>query len=314
MACCPHLGWLGFEQFRQAAVREALALEEAHFVRAQVRELVTAHALLDQYQFLDLRQEPGVDRGLLEHFRHRHADAEGVAEEPDAVRSGLADLLDDLVAIGRVLVQAVGANFEAAQRLLERLLEGAADRHDLAHRLHLRGQVVVGLRELLEREARNLGDDVVDRGLEARRRRPARDLVAQFVERVADGKLGGDLGDREAGRLRRQRRRARHARVHLDHDHAAVAWIDRELHVRAAGIHADLAQDRDARVAHDLVFLVGQCLGRRDGDRVTRVDTHRVEVLDRAHDDAVVRLVADHFHFELFPANQRLLDQQFARR
>ncbi len=80
--------------------------------------------------------------------------------------------------------------------------------------------VSLGLRELLEGEARDLGDDVVDRRLEAGRRL-ARDVVADLVERVADGELGGDLGDREAGRLGRQRRAARHARVHLDDDQPA---------------------------------------------------------------------------------------------
>ncbi len=40
------------------------------------------------------------------------------------------------------------------------------------------------------------------------------------------------------------------------------------------------------------------------------MDAHRVQVLDRAHDDAVVRLVADHFHLVFLPANERLFDEQ----
>ena len=40
---------------------------------------------------------------------------------------------------------------------------------------------------------------------------------------------------------------------------------------------------------------------------------HRVQVLDRADDDAVVLLVAHHFHLELFPAEERFLDQELAR-
>ncbi len=125
--------------------------------------------------------------------------------------------------------------------------------------------------------------------LERRGRGAAGDVVAQLVERVAHGQLGRDLGDREAGGLRGQRRRTRHARVHLDDDHAAVLRVDRELHVRAAGVDADLAQDRERGVAQDLVFLVGQRLRRGHGDRVAGVHAHRVEVLDRADDDAVVR-------------------------
>ena len=137
---------------------------------------------------------------------------------------------------------------------------------------------------------------------------------ADLVERVADRQLGGDLGDREAGRLRGQRRRARHARIHLDDDQPAVGRIDRELHVRAAGLDADLAQHRDRGVAHDLVFLVGQRQRRRDGDRIAGVHAHRIDVLDRADDDAVVVLVAHHLHLVFFPAEHRFLDQHFVGR
>ena len=63
-----------------------------------------------------------------------------------------------------------------AHRLRERLLEGAADRHRLADRLHVRGQAGVGAGELLEGEARPLDDEVVDRRLEAGRRAPVMSL------------------------------------------------------------------------------------------------------------------------------------------
>ena len=168
---------------------------------------------------------------------------------------------------------------------------------------------MLGAGEFLEREARDLGDDVVDRRLEACRRRAAGDVVRDLVERVADRELGGDLGDRKAGCLGGERGRARHARVHLDDDEPAVVRVDRELHVRAAGLDPDLAQHRNRGVAHDLVFFVGQRQRRRDGDRVAGVHAHRVEILDRADDDAVVRLVADHLHLEFLPAENALLDQ-----
>ena len=64
--------------------------------------------------------------------------------------------------------------------------------------------VGVGLRKFLEGEARNLDHAVIDRRLETRRRF-ARDVVADFVERVTDRQFRGDFRDRESGRLRRQR-------------------------------------------------------------------------------------------------------------
>ena len=76
-------------------------------------------------------------------------------------------------------------------------------------------------------------------------------------------------------------------------------------------LDADLAQHRDRRVAHALVFLVGQRLRRRDGDRVAGVHAHRIEVLDRADDDAVVAAVAHDLHLEFLPAEHRFLEQHF---
>ena len=41
------------------------------------------------------------------------------------------------------------------------------------------------------------------------------------------------------------------------------------------------------------------------------MDSHGIEVLDGADDDAVVALVPDHLHLELLPAEQGLVDEQF---
>src|SRR5208282_4939873 len=139
-------------------------------------------------------------------------------------------------------------------------------------------------------------------------------LILQFIERITDCEFGRDLGNRKASGFRRQSRRTRYARVHFDYQHAAVVGINRELHIGATGINADFAQARDRGVAHDLIFLVGQRLRRSHRDRITGMHAHRVKVLDRADDDAVIVLVAHHFHLEFFPADHRLLDQHFMGR
>ena len=169
-------------------------------------------------------------------------------------------------------------------------------------------------RELLEREPRHLDHDVVERRLE-RRRRLAGDVVGDLVEGVADRELGGDLRDREAGRLRRQRRRARHPRVHLDDDHAGrrrgltANWM---LQPPVSTPTARMTAMRD--VAHVLVLAVGQRHRRRDGDRVAGVHAHRVEVLDRADDHDVVVPVAHQLELVLLPAEDRLLEQHLGGR
>ncbi len=105
------------------------------------------------------------------------------------------------------LVEAGEAGLHRAQRLLHRLGEAAADRHRLADGFHRGGQQRLGARELLEGEARHLGDDIVDGRLERGRRHPG-DVVGEFVERVADRELGRDLGDRESRWPSRRARRS----------------------------------------------------------------------------------------------------------
>uniref|UniRef100_A0A0N4ZAR3 NAD-specific glutamate dehydrogenase n=1 Tax=Parastrongyloides trichosuri TaxID=131310 RepID=A0A0N4ZAR3_PARTI len=311
-------------QLGQARVGEALGLQLAEVGRLG-RQALDADMAFGAHDVGDLAQEPRLIRTGGVDLLDRQAVAEGLGDDADAVRRRLAQGadhrgLDRGVVLGAGhavdldVVEADLAGLQAAQCLLHRFLEGAAHRHHLTHRLHLGGQARIGGRELLEGEARDLGDDVIDGRFERGRGQAAGDLVLQFVQGVADGQLGGDLGDREAGGLGSQRRGTRHARVHLDHHDAAGVRVDAELHVRATGIHADLAQHGDGGIAQALVFLVGQGLRRGHGDRVTGVHAHRVQVLDRADDDAVVRRIADHFHLEFLPAQHRLFHQHFGGR
>ena len=191
---------------------------------------------------------------------------------------------------------------------MQALGEGAPHRHHLAHALHLGGEVRLGARELLEGEAGDLGHHIVDGRLEAGRG-GAGDVISELIQGVAHGQARGDLGDRKAGGLGGQGRGAGNPGVHLDHHHASVGGIDRELHVGAAGLHADLAQHGDRGRAHPLIFLVRQGQGRGDGHAVAGVDPHGIDVLDGADDDAIVRPVADHLHLILLPAENALLDQ-----
>ena len=269
----------------------------------------------------DLRQEPRIDLAGREDLVVAPAEPHRLRHLQQPVRGRRAERRAHrvlVVAVAEALdldvVEAGEAGLQPAQRLLQAFLERAADRHHLADRLHRRGQRRACARKLLEREARDLGDDVVDGRLERGRRRAAGDVVGDLVQRVADRELCCDLGDRETRRLRGERRGARHARVHFDDDQPAVGRIDAELHVGAAGLDADLAQHRQRGVAHDLVFLVGQRQRRRHRDRVAGVHAHRIEVLDRADDDAVVLFVADHLHLVLFPAEHAFLDQHLVGR
>jgi hypothetical protein len=200
---------------------------------------------------------------------------------------------------------------ERRQPLHQRFAEGSADGHHLPHRLHRRAQGRRAGGELFERPARDLDHGVVQRRLESGEGL-AGDVVGDLVEGVADRQQGGDLGDRKTGRLGRQRRAARHARVHLDDDTFAGRGIDAELDVGAAGRHSHPPDHLEGVVAHLLVFAVGEGLLRRHGDRIAGVHAHGVDVFHRADDDGVVGGVAHHFQLELLPTDHRLLDQHAA--
>src|SRR5206468_8172259 len=135
----------------------------------------------------------------------------------------------------RQVPTAVTVELARALGLAIRLDERATDAHRLADGLHLRAERRVRARELLKGEARELDDDVVERRLEARGRRP-RQIVRDLVERVTDGEPRGDLRDGVAGCLGGERGRAGDPRVHLDHAHVAGLAAAGELDVRAAGV------------------------------------------------------------------------------
>ena len=303
-------------QVRDLHVGQAIALRDPERVGVDVVDGHPAQRLLHGDDIGHARQEEQVDARRRVHFRRRPAAPQRATDVHDAVarrtrEQRLVTFLGIRCRRMPVGAKARAAVLERAQRLAERFFERAADGHDLAHRLHAGGKRVVGILELLERETRRLHDAVVDRRLEAGRR-GARDVVYDLGQRVADRQARRRLRDGKARRLRRERRRARHARVHLDDHHAAVCRIHGELNVAAAGLNADLLEHRERRRAHALVFHVSQRLRGRHGDRIARVHAHRVEVLDRAHDDAVAGGIAHDLHLELFPTLDRFFHEHFA--
>ena len=163
------------------------------------------------HQRADLGQEPRIDAAGIVDQLVAGAEPHGLRDLEQAVRRrraergadgglvvGVVDALGRIEALDGDFVEAGEAGLQRAQRLLQALLEGAADRHGFAHRLHRGGEHVRGAGEFLEGKTGNLGDHVIDGRLERGRRGAAGDVVGDFVERVADRQLGGDLGDREA--------------------------------------------------------------------------------------------------------------------
>ena len=301
-------------QLRDLRIGKPQALDGAHRAGIELLETTPVDDACGPHHVTDAREEPGVDPAGVVHVRHRPSATKRLGDVEDAVFGRTADEFGEAAlveGIRAIDAHARTAILKRAHGLAERLLEAASDRHDLADRLHAGGKRGVGTLELLEGETGRLHDAVVDRRLEAGGRR-LRNVVHDLVERVSDRQPRRRLRDGKARRLRCERARTGHARVHLDHDKASVRRIDGELHVRAAGLDADALEDGKRCGAHALVLDVGQRLGGSDGDRVARMHAHRIEVLDRAHDNAVAGRIAHDLHFVFLPPLDALFDEHLA--
>ncbi len=126
--------------------------------------------------------------------------AGGMKKIGDTVRSRRDQLLPD-----EIRIDLFGTRFPAAlQRshtFQESFLECAADRHDLAHRLHLCAESWIGIGKFLKGPFRDLHDDIVQHRLE-RCRRLLCDVIGNFVEGIADGEFRRNLRNRKTGRFR----------------------------------------------------------------------------------------------------------------
>ena len=300
-------------------VARAVLLEQTHRVGVDILHTQAADALLDLHHIVDAVEVPRIDTADGMDTRDIPAAAQGLDHKEDAMLGRGCHGLSELIVAQLVgTLFATGANalvavLQRAHSLAKGLLKGAADRHDLAHGLHARGERGVGALELLEGKARHLDHTVVDRGLKAGGRGLG-DVVDDLVERIAHGQASGGLGDGKARGLGGQCGRTAHARVHLNDDQAAGLGIHGKLHVRAAGLDANLLQDGERRDTHALILKVGEGLRRRHGDGVAGMHAHGVEVLDGAHNDAVAGVVAHDLHLVFFPTLDGLLDQHLMGR
>ena len=276
-----------------------------------------------------LPQEPTIDaRAFMDELDLGSA-PQGGEQPPEPIVGRLTreELVNELGWLGdvdpgwRLPEQTLPFHLERAKGLLQGRLERAVDRHDLAGGLHLRAERAVGCRELIERPSRDLHDDVIERGLECGGRL-LRHCVRDLVKALADRDLGRNTCDRIAGRLRRERRAPRDARVHLDDEiwnlrlgvsGGRAIRVERELHV-APALDPQSADDPQGCGAEHLVLLVGQRLRGRYNDGVAGVHAHRVDVLHVADGDACIGAVTHHLVLDLFPTEEGSLDEHLADR
>ena len=214
-------------------------------------------------------------------------------------------LVKDIVAVS---AQTSAILLQGTKCLLQSFLKGSAHSHSLADRLHTGGQNAAGALELDKGKARNLDYAVVDRRLKGSRSCLG-DVVGNLIQRVANREQRSHLCNGEASCLGSQRGRAADARIHLNDDDAAISWVNRKLNVRTAASNAYTLENGDGVVAEILELFVGERLSWSNGNGVSCVDAHWIEVLDGADNNTVTCGIAHDLHLNLFPALNGLLYQ-----
>jgi hypothetical protein len=74
-----------------------------------------------------------------------------------------------------------------------------------------------------------------------------------------------------------------------------------------------MAYHLDCEVMEELALLSAECLSRSNYDRLTCMDSERVEVLHITDSDAVVITVTHYLILDLLPSLERLLDENLRR-
>jgi len=298
---------------RAANQERDLLVREAELLGLQHSLLLDAEQAADFLQLvvavndvLDLVQEPLVDLAQLVNPVNRvtlvkHSLADG---QPAAISRVLQDVVEVLE---MVTLKTNVPRVDLANGLLEGLLEGTANSHDLTNRLHGTANVAVDVLELAQIPAGDLGDNVIQRRLEVCGGGLGHS-VGKLGQGVAETNLGSSVGQRVTGSLGGQSRRTRETSVDLNNTVVEAIGLQSVLDVTLAN-DAQVADNLDGSGTEHMVLLIRQSLTRSNDDTVTSVDTERVEVLHIANGDTVVGGIADDFVLNLLPALEGLLNQ-----
>ena len=199
---------------------------------------------------------------------------------------------------------------QRTERLHERALEISADTHNLARCLHLGSQMTGCGDKFIERKTRHLHNAVVKGRLKAGIGLSC-DCVLDLIQVVSQSNLGGNLGDRITGSLRRQRGRTADTRINLDNTVLKALRMQSELYVTSA-FHSQLGNDIQGGVTEHLVLFIPEGLRRRHYDTVASMHAHRVNVFHITDGDTGAVSVPHYLVLNLFPAGDAALHEHLS--
>ena len=302
---------LGAGKVCKLLIREAQLLSSKHVVSGETRKSQLLDAFLGVDDACHTVQIPRINTSHIVDALNAPVSAQSLGNVENTLWCWLADQLIKVLLVKDIVTvsaQASAILFQRTERLLQSLLKGPAHGHGLADRLHTGGQNAAGALELDKGKARNLDHAVVDRRLKGSRGCLG-DVVGNLVKRVTNREQRSHLCNGEASCLGSKRRRTADARVHLNDNDAAVCWVDRKLNVGAAAGNAYTLENGDGVVTEVLELFISKGLSWSNGNGVSCVNAHGIEVLNGADNNTVTCGIAHDLHLNLFPALNGLLYQ-----
>ena len=252
-------------------------------------------------------QEVGGDHGDLMDLLQRDALADQFGNSKDVVRTELLDILQQLLhahAVKLGQVQMMSTDFQRTDALQQSLLQIGADVHDLAGGLHLSAQLIGCGGELVEGEAGQLGNNVVQLGLESSVGVGNLDVLQGHT----NSDLGSHAGNGITGSLGSQSGRAGNAGVDLDQIVLRGVRIQSKLDV-AAAFNLQLLDELDGGVVQHLLVFLAQGHDGSDNAGVTGMHADGINVLHAADGDGMVVGVTHDLELDFLVALDGLLDQ-----
>mmetsp|Transcript_16240 Transcript_16240/g.51018 ORF Transcript_16240/g.51018 Transcript_16240/m.51018 type:complete len:312 (-) Transcript_16240:2200-3135(-) len=221
-----------------------LRLAEHCFAALECLEIHGPQGLFHAVNVVQLGQEPVIDLREVVDLRHGHPQFEGFGHAPHADGRRLLQLhlhralhvchapvpqLD----VETFRIEASATLVHHAKSLLNRLLECPAYGHDLAYALHARSDCRVHGGELPQVPTGNLGNDVVQGGLETCSSAEGH-AVPEFHEIIAQRQLRGHVGQGVARGLRSQCATPREPCIDLDNAELLALGVHGILNVAFA--------------------------------------------------------------------------------
>ena len=232
---------------------------------------------------------------------------------PDAAVIHHRQLLNQFILIqtGKVVGhQTVHMLFQGTDRFHKSALKIAADAHDFSGCLHLGGQSSLGRNKFIERQTGNFYHAVIQHRFKVCVGFSC-NCIWNLIQGIAQSDLGRHLCNGISCRFAGKSRRTADTGIHLDNAVLEAVRVEGILHVAASG-DAQLRNNIQGGGSKHLILFIAKGLGRRYHDRVSCMNSNRVDIFHIADSNTVSCTVAHYFILNFFPACNAALHKHFS--